>query len=393
MGRQRFGTVDIVMLGSFGIWTRGTLQSRALPFARALTRTTGLRFAIVTTPWDDPREAGVTGIVDDVLIYNTRSTTKSQFPAAVAEQLKLLRRLSPTLVHLMKPKAYAGLAGQLLTLTGGKPKLVVDYDDWEGDGGWNDRAGYPVAARRLFAFQERQLLHRADGVTAASTLLAERARRMRNGNLNTRGVTYIPNGLEASWLARLDGVGDRLLAPDPPELVLYSRFAEFTMSWLGGMLRKLDQKLERPVTLHIVGRDEPEVPELSRLKLLEIDWHGFVQRDVVPAILSRASIALYPYDDSLINRSKQSVKLLELMAAGCAVVASDVGDIRRTGGDAVLAVQPGDAAVFACAVHRLIVEPARAAELGRRARTRAGQFTIESLAKRLHDVYCECGVR
>ena len=392
MSRQRAATVDIVMLGSFGVWTRGTLQSRALPFARALTKMTGLRIAIITTPWDDPKQAGSTENVDDVLIYNTRSTSQAMFPVAVAEQLKLLRQLNPTLVHLMKPKAFAGLAGQLLTRTGGKPKLLVDYDDWEGDGGWNNRAGYAVAARRLFGFQERELLRRADGVTAASTLLAERASRMRIG-CQKMGVTYLPNGLDASWLARLDGIGDLPPAPDQPNLVLYSRFAEFTMAWLGDMLRELDQKLECPVTLHIVGRDNPEVLDLSRLTFVEIEWHGFVQRDEIPALLSQSSIALYPYDDNLINRSKQSVKLLELMAAGCAVVASDVGDILRTGGEAVLAVQPGDAAAFASAVHRLTLESGRTVEFGKRARTRAGEFTIERLAERLHDVYCECGIR
>lgn len=392
MGRQRSGTVDIAMLGSFGVWTRGTLQSRALPFARALTRMTGLRFAIVTTPWDDPEQSGMTEVVDDVLVYNTRSTAQTLFPAAVAEQFKLVRQLNPALVHVMKPKAYAGLAGQLLTRTGGKPKLLVDYDDWEGDGGWNDRAGYPVAARRLFAFQERQLIRSADGVSAASTLLAERASRLRVSRRHP-SVTYLPNGLEASWLASLSDAGDQPQGPDKPELVLYSRFAEFSMAWLGDMLRMLDRKLDQPVTLHIVGRDEPDAPGLRGLKWLELDWHGFVQRDEIPAILSRTSIALYPYDDNLINRSKQSVKLLELMAAGCAVVASDVGDIRRTGGDAVLAVPPGDAEAFTSAVHGLIAEPARAVEFGRRARIRAGEFTIERLAERLHDVYRACGVR
>src|SRR5690606_40643975 len=55
-GRRR--PADIVMLGTFGVWTRGTLQSRALPFARAITASTGLDVAIVTTPWDAPDEIG-----------------------------------------------------------------------------------------------------------------------------------------------------------------------------------------------------------------------------------------------------------------------------------------------------------------------------------------------
>ena len=47
---------------------------------------------------------------------------------------------------------------------------VVDADDWEGPGGWNDdpRAGYSGAAQRVFAWQERFGLSHADAWTVMS---------------------------------------------------------------------------------------------------------------------------------------------------------------------------------------------------------------------------------
>lgn len=387
----RFNNVDIVMLGSFGVWTRGTLQARALPLARELASSAGLRVAILTTPWDDPEQAGVVEHADDVLIINTPAARLSSTPLAVVQQLNILRQLDPSLAHIMKPKAFAGLAGQAIRRIGATRTLVVDHDDWEGDGGWNDHAGYPVAARRLFAFQERSLIASADGVTVASTLLEERARLIRRTRDDDQ-VTLLPNGLEASWMERLEQ-SRRAVQPDPaPGMVLYSRFAEFSLDWLDETLRTLDMMISEPISLQIIGLPEPQSPMFGNYRWIRPIWHGFVERQAIPDLLAESTIALYPYDDYLINRSKQSVKLLELMASGCAVVASNVGDVRRIGGDAVELVASGDSRRFAQAVHRLIIDRERTAENGRRARQRVRAFTMDRLAARLHEAYVRAGL-
>ncbi|MCZ7673362.1 MAG: hypothetical protein M5U34_42740 [Chloroflexi bacterium] len=36
-----------------------------------------------------------------------------------------------------------------------KLRLIVDSDDWEGWGGWNDRAPYSPLQKRFFAWQEQ----------------------------------------------------------------------------------------------------------------------------------------------------------------------------------------------------------------------------------------------
>jgi glycosyltransferase involved in cell wall biosynthesis len=45
----------------------------------------------------------------------------------------------------------------------------------------------------------------------------------------------------------------------------------------------------------------------------------------LPHYFAAANVAVYPYDNTLINRTKCSVKLLDLLAAGVPVVASKVG--------------------------------------------------------------------
>ncbi len=99
---------------------------------------------------------------------------------------------------------------------------------------------------------------------------------------------------------------------------------------------------------------------------------------------AHATVALYPYDDNLINRSKQSVKLLELMASGCAIVASDVGDIRRIGGKGLSVVQPGDATAFSAKILRLIDDPLLSRSVWDEWRSeRSSIFAIDRLADRL----------
>ena len=383
-------TIDVVMLGSFGVWTRGTIQSRALPLARALCGQAGLRVAIVTTPWDAPAQAGVREDIDGVHIFNTRSHDMRNALRVVKEQVQLVHSLQPSILHVLKPKASAGLAADILTPLNPRLSLIVDYDDWEGDGGWNDHGSYPAPLRRLFSHQETRLLRRAHGVTAASTLLEERALRQRDDEMD-RSVFYLPNGLVQDWRRTLYSAARRCRDQSTARLVLYSRFAEFSTSWMIDVIQSIDRKLDRSVPLDIVGNADFGAGDLPRLTRIEPVFHGFVDRDALPELLGRATIALYPYDDNLINRSKQSVKLIELMASGCALVGSRVGETQRVAGDAVVAVDPGNVEAFAEAVVELILNSRKSAELGIAARRRAEMFDMEILAERLHKIYQQFG--
>jgi glycosyltransferase involved in cell wall biosynthesis len=392
MAEKRHCTVDIVMLGTFGLRTRGTLQARALPFARSLSDVFGLRCAIVTTPWDDPQAAGLFEQFDGVFVVNTRAHSPFAAPLAAAEQLGWIRRLRPRLIHVMKPKGFGGLSAAWIMARQVRPTVFVDEDDWEGDGGWNDAAGYGVIARRLFAFQELQLLHAADHVTASSTLIAERCRRIR-GTSGESDVTVLPNGLALDWLDRL-GSGGCAHRQDPlPSILLYSRFAEFSSRWLEAFLADLDSRLGSPTTIEIVGESDGFDLNASIYQFLHFRDHGYVERARLPELLGRATVAIYPYEDTLINRSKQSVKLLELMASGLPVVASDVGDVRRIGGDGIELVRAGGPAAFAATVAGLIADERRRAGLSASAKRRARQFTIERLTARLYESYLSAGVR
>ena len=375
---------DVVMLGTFSVWRLGTLQARALPLAREVVKR-GLRVALVTLPWDAPGEAGVCDRVGGVAVINTRSANLAAAPLLVRDTVGWLRRTQPALLHVFKPKGFGALIAQRLD---GELPIVVDSDDWEGAGGWNDVAKYNIAHRRLFDWQERQLLAHAGAVTAASTLLERRALELR-ATRPRPNVWRLPNGLADDWRCQLTSPRGAGLSSPEPTVLLYSRYAEFGAEWLPRFVAALAACHPQPLRLRLIG----DAPGVAGRGALRIERVGYVMRDALPGWLGSASVAIFPYEDALVTRAKQSVKLLELLAAGCPVVASAVGDVALTLGTAGVVLPGADPADFAREVARLLAAPDERAMMRARGPARvAERFRFATLAETLLNVYATCGL-
>jgi glycosyltransferase involved in cell wall biosynthesis len=316
----------ITMIAPFGIRPKGTLLARMLPLANALA-THGHTVTIVAPPVHNPKDAGTHIQHGATTVIHTAIAT---LPGAlgVLQQAHLLWRATtasqPQLIHLFKPKGHAGLAAYWASIRAPHIPLVVDCDDREGAGGWNDVLPYPRSAKALFAWQEHALPRRAASVTVASRTL--------EGLVWAEGVTpsrvfYLPNAADMAETA----------TPPPlrhePHIVLYTRFWEFTISDLVRTLTHI--VTQRPdVRITVIGAGEHgEEQHLAQQCAAvniapHIDIRGWMQPDQIPTILARAGLALVPVDDTLINRARCSAKLLELLAAGLPVIGNDVGEMR-----------------------------------------------------------------
>ena len=105
-------------------------------------------------------------------------------------------------------------------------------------------------------------------------------------------------------------------------------------------------------------------------------------------------MAVYPYFDSLVTRSKQSVKLLEMMAAGCPVVATNTGDIARTLGRAGMILQDDDPKSFAVAVRDVLRNKDDALFMSNHGQERVSRdFTFDILGQKLLDLYRSAGIQ
>lgn len=430
------------MIGPFGLHLKNTMSERALPMAHALVRR-GHTVSMILPPWDCPADAGKTWLDDGVEIVNSPlpALPGPLFHLQLAVWLvqpALQRR--PDVIHLFKPKAYAGLAHQLLVylkrLGRHRARLVVDADDWEK--AWNKLGNYTFWQRRFFAFQEPWGLRHAEAVTVASKYLQYLVESLR---ANPGNITYVPNGVRPikspvnamkayyNWESEMAAVGaglDPMLQPslDPakfplwkdlrvgerefesrvrvqyhlfgyPLVLLYTRFFEFKLKFLLDVMLEINRRLPETRWL-IVGRgffgEEDRLAEMARRagiaeKLL---FAGWVPKQELPYYFAAANVAVYPYEDTPLNRTKCSVKLLDLLAAGVPVVAGNVGqnaEYIQHGKTGFLVVADSHRAMAHAAL-TILSEPGIQRRLGQEAaRTVNRQFCWDELVKNVEAAY------
>ena len=179
----------IAFVGPFGFHPNKTMRSRAMGLARPLAAR-GHTIQLFMPPWQTPAEADKQWTEDGVSI---RYTPLSGGTLGITRHL--LRELldwRPDVVHCFKPKAYSGLAAWWLwRFQRRRLRLIVDSDDWEGWGGWNDLAPYSPTQKRFFAWQERWGMTHCHALTVASRALETLA--WSQGVARER-VVYLPNG-------------------------------------------------------------------------------------------------------------------------------------------------------------------------------------------------------
>lgn len=358
------------------------MSSRALPLAQALV-TRGHNVTLLIPPWDDPARAGQSWTEGGVQVVNVPLPPGLPLLFHIGLTRTLVVRalkLQPDVVHLFKPKAYAGLAHfglwGLRRWRGTSFRLVVDSDDWEQ--AWNEINPYSTIQKKLFTWQETWGLRHADAVTAASRALEKLIVAERGGDA-TR-VFYLPNGCNSKTAEDLlpsstDAVRQKWQLGNSPTILLYSRFWEFRLERIVTLVRLVATQLPQARWLMVgqglQGEDRALAARLAEAGLMEsVRFTGWLPFEEVPAYFAAAHVAVYPYDDTLINRTKCSVKLIGLLEAGVPVVADAVGqnvEYIQHGVSGLLTPAENDEAMAAALVS-LLQNPEQRQALGQAAR-------------------------
>ena len=232
--------------------------------------------------------------------------------------------------------------------------------------------------------------HSADRTIAVSGAVALALARRRHPTTRLR---VVPNGVD---LARVD-------APIPPADLAAARAA---LGEIGNrpvvvcvarrkrqdVLFRAIALIEGPLTLACIGV-EPDAELAALANALPAQHRAvfvpFTERPL--AFYHLAAVATLPSEIEGLSQA-----LLEAMALGLPVVASDVGGNPELVGDGRtgLLAPPRDAAAWAECLHRLLLDAALAGRLGQAGRAVVRQaFTLERTAQRTEAVYREAVAR
>ena len=279
---------------------------------------------------------------------------------------------------------YAAFAGVLVRGLFQIP-LVVTLHSLEPLRPWKEDqlgAGYGVST-----WLEREAVEQAERVIAVSEQM--RTDILAHFAVLPERVVVIHNGVDADSFRRTER-RDALarLGVTPPYVLFVGRISEQK-----GIFHLLEASRRLPAGVQLVlCAAAPDTPELEHRLAAEVAgrsgvrWiHAMVPRDDVVQLYTHAACFACPsvYEPfGLIN--------LEAMACGTPVVASAVGGIPEVvvDGETGLLVPPGDPAILATALGRLLADPGFGARLGSAGRRRVeDRFSWERIAERTLAVY------
>ncbi len=211
--------------------------------------------------------------------------------------MRLLRSIDqakPDIVHVVKPRAYAGIAQWALWQRRRfrpAPAIFLDIDDWEQP--WAAINGYPWHVARFLAWQEEWGIRHADGITAASRWLTECA----TGVSPSIPVEYLPNGVDTGDAAQRRPTHS---TGDTPAVLWFTRFVETSPQWMAAFWHALRNQLPAAKLL-VAGQALQEGKEDAFRAALadpQVEWIGYVERERLPDLFASATCAVFPSEET-----------------------------------------------------------------------------------------------
>ncbi len=279
----------------------------------------------------------------------------------------LLRRFDPDVVHAHEP--FSPSTSMLAVLASRAPTVATFH-------AFHERARLLRLAAPLLRRVDRGIAARI----AVSGVAAGFAARVCSGP-----IEVIPNGVDVERFAH--PVSEARGLP-PGRRVLW--------------VNRLDPQKGFPVLVRAFSRLAPEFPDLALVVVGDGGDRGAVrmlERDEAARVVMLGSVPsgdLPPYHAAAdvfaspaTGHESFGIALVEAMAAGVPVVASDIDgyrDVVRDGAEGLL-VPPGDPDALARAIARVLREPGLAEGLAAAGRERAAGFAWDRVVPRIEEVY------
>lgn len=278
-----------------------------------------------------------------------------------------MRRFHPDLVHAHEPLTPST---SMLAVRAATAPVVATFH------AFLDRSRLMEVASPVL----RTISRRIDAAIAVSDAAAGFVRRAIDVELE-----IIPNGLDVERFAHPGAAPNGL--PEGRRLLWVGRLDP--QKGFGVMLQAFALLAREHPDLRLVvagdGRDRHAIDGVSEADRARIVMLGAVPHDDLPSHHAAADVFVAPAT----GQESFGYVLVEAMAAGVPVVASDIAGYRevvRTGIEGLL-VPPGDPVTLAEAVTRVLSDPVLAARLSEAGRARAAVFGWDHIVPRIEAVY------
>jgi len=350
----------VCLVSPYSLSVPGGVQGQVLGLARAL-RGSGTEAWVIAPCDGPPPEPFVTTVGPSVQVPSNGSVSPiASSKAAASRTFEALRSFDPDVLHLHEPAVpgptHAALMGTSIPAVGT----------------FHAAADEPHTALKLFRKPAVRLAARL----AIRTAVSEEARRTAEASLDGH-YWVVPNGVDLAFYSKA--------VPWPaehPSILFVGRHEERKgLRYLLEAFRSLD----RPGTELWVAGEGPETSELKALGVAGVQWLGRISDDEKARRMRAATVYCCP----AVHGESFGLVVLEGMAAGAALVASDIPGFRNVARPDVEALMaaPGDAVSLRNALRRLLDDPGRRMELVEAGRKRASEFSMEHLAERYMPLY------
>ena len=313
--------------------------------------------------------------------YDMRVNTEAygkEVADVIIKAEKLLKKEKPDIVHTFLPENNT-VGGFIAELAGIKIRIASRRN------------------RNHYRKQQPLFTHFEDWINRRATLILGNSRAVLNDLLNEGieaerlGVIY--NGVEAERFRDLDRNTSRLDFGLELHQLCLTVVANFNLKKrhvdLLEALAQIKTSLPDQWILFLVGRNdgtEGKLKQLAKEKDLEANVRFFGPRDDVAKILAASDIGILSSEEEGFANA-----ILEYMAAGLPVVATDVGGNREAITEQEGFVVPkGDTKAMANAILQLALDRNLRQKMGRLGRLRAMKtFSVDSMVKEHQKVYLE----
>lgn len=327
------------------------------------------RVLVLTPAFDRPVEQYVRAVGRPVRIpYNESVAPVAPWPAGYLLVRDALREFRPDVVHVHEPL----VPGPAMFAVLSSPAPVVATFH-----AYADRSRLLDVAAPALRPVWRRLAVRVAVSEAAASFVEDRFR----GN----GVRIVPNGADVELFASADPAP----LPDGRRILFVNRLDRRKGFPVMVEAFRLVAEKRQDALLVVAGNGEDRgaVTDLPIALRSRVVMLGTVPHEELPPYHAACEVFCAPAT----GRESFGIVLVEAMAAGLPVVASDIAGYREVIRNEVegLLVPPHDPATAAGAIARLLDDPAAAVRYGRAGRERARRYSWDGVARQIEAVYAE----